>query len=79
MHARDKFIARMINERLKEGEVGVLFTGSYHDALRYLEADISVTRVKERERVNAYFQEFLSGVDSRFEELGKYLASPASP
>jgi hypothetical protein len=79
MQDRDRFIAGMINETLKEGEVGVLFIGSYHDALRYLEADIGVEQVKERAKVNAYFQEFLSGADSRFEQLGEYLISPLDP
>jgi len=80
MGKRDRFIASMINETLKEGEVGVLFIGSYHDVAPYLSKDIVVEQVKERERVNAYFEELISrGEGERFEQLAKYLASPGTP
>jgi len=80
MEERDRFIAGTINETLKEGEVGVLFIGSYHDVVPYLSKDIAVEQVKERERVNAYFEELTSRRDDkRFEQLAKYLTSPSTP
>jgi len=74
---RDKFIAKMVNETLKEGETGVLFIGSYHNILCYLPKDIVVKQVKDREKINAYFSQLVSGGDQeRFEQLAEYLASP---
>ncbi len=75
--ARDKFIAGMIAETLREGETGVLLMGSYHDVLLYLPEDIVVEQVKNREMINAYFKELTSRGDGRkFEQLAEYLASP---
>ncbi len=74
---RDKFVAKTIDETLKEGETGVLFMGSYHNIFPYLSKDIIVKQVKDREKVNAYFGELVSGGDGgKFEQLAEYLASP---
>lgn len=74
---RDKFAAKTIDETLKEDETGALFMGSYHDILRYLPKDITVTQVKDQEKINAYFRELVSGEEGRkFEQLSEYLASP---
>lgn len=74
---RDKFIAKTIDKTLKEGETGVLFMGSYHDILPHLSKDIVVEQVKEREKLNAYFEELLSGKnEKRFKQLAEYLISP---
>ncbi len=74
---RDKFVARTIGQTLKEGETGVLFMGSYHDILARLPQDIMVEPVKDREKVNAYFAELVSGGDEeQFSQLADYLASP---
>jgi hypothetical protein len=74
---RDKFTARAIDETLKEGEIGVLFMGSYHNVLPYLPKDIVVEQVKDREKINAYFKELVSrGDGERFEQLAEYVASP---
>ena len=74
---RDKFIAKTVDETLKEGETGVLFMGSYHNILAHLPKDILIKQVKEREKVNAYFKELISkGNAKRLEELAKYLAAP---
>jgi len=74
---RDKFVAKTIDETLKEGETGVLFLGSYHNIFPYLPKDIVVKQLKNREKINAYFRELVSGGDGeRFEQLAKYLASP---
>jgi hypothetical protein len=74
--ARDKFIARTINETLKDGEIGVFFMGSDHDVLAYLADDIAVERLKDRERINAYLKELSSGQDeATFQQLARYVAS----
>lgn len=74
---RDKFVAKTIDETLKEDETGALFMGSYHDVLRYLPRDITVTQVKDQEKINAYFRELVSGEEGRkFEQLSEYLTSP---
>jgi len=74
---RDKFIAKTIDETLKEDETGALFMGSYHDILRYLPKDITVTQVKDQEKINAYFKALVSGGErKKFEQLAEYLASP---
>ncbi len=76
---RDKFVAKTVNETLKEGETGVLFMGSYHNIFPYIPKDIVVEQVKNREKINAYFRELVSGGDGeRFEQLAKYLASPCA-
>jgi hypothetical protein len=74
---RDKFVAKKINETLKEGGTGVLFIGSYHDVLSHLPRDIAVQQVKEREKLNAYFEELISGKnEKRFKQLAEYLILP---
>ncbi len=79
MEKRDKFIAETIDATLKDGELGVLFIGAYHDVAPRLAADISIEMVKDREKVQAYFKELLQGRDDRrFEEIARHLASPVS-
>lgn len=79
MEERDKFIAEAINATLKEAELGVLFIGAYHKVAPLLAGDISLEVLKDRQKVEAYFEELLSGQeDKRFEELAKYLSSPVS-
>ena len=74
---RDKFIAKTIDETLKQGETAVLFIGAYHNVRLYLPRDITVEYLKEQERVKAYFEELISGGKGRrFQELARYLACP---
>ena len=74
---RDKFVAKIIGESLKEGETGVLFMGSYHNISLYLPKDIMVEQLKERKRVNAYFKEMVSrGEGKSLEQLAEYLVAP---
>ncbi len=54
---RDGFIARAINETLEDGEVGLLFIGTYHDVIPHLANDIVIEQFEEREKVKAYFDE----------------------
>ena len=73
---RDQYIARRINESLREGEIGILFLGAYHNVLPHLEKDILVKSVKDQDKIRAYFDELVMGHDGdRFEELARYLAS----
>ena len=74
---RDKFIAKTIDKTLNEGETGVLFMGSYHDVLSHLPKDIVIQQVKDREKINAYFEELIAGKnEKRLQELAEYLISP---
>ena len=74
MDKRDRFIARTINDTLKEEETGVLFIGAYHDVLPHLAKDVAVEEVKKSEKVRDYFKELIHGKDEkRFNELAKYL------
>ena len=77
---RDKFVAKTINETLKEGEVGLLFMGSYHDILPHLAKDIMVGQVKERQKINAYFKALISSRDEgKLKQLAEYLTSKPLP
>ena len=77
MKERDKFIADNINATLKEGELGVLFIGAYHNVIPCLATDISVEAVKDPQQMVAYFGElFLGQNNDRFAELTQYLRSP---
>ena len=74
---RDKSIAKTIDKTLKEEETGALFMGSYHDVLSHLPKDIAIQHVKDREKINAYFEELIAGKnEERLEELVEYLISP---
>ena len=74
MEKRDRFIAKTINETLKDGERGVLFIGAYHDVFLYLEKDVSVEEVKNRDKVRDYFKMLISGGDKvKFDKLTEYL------
>lgn len=74
---RDRFIAKTIDETLRDGETAVLFIGAYHSVLSYLTRDIVVEQVKEVEKVRVYFGELFSRHDeTRFRQLAHYLATP---
>ena len=73
---RDRFVAKTINETLKEQGKGVLFMGAFHNVLLYLPDDIEVCEVKNSKRVKAYFQTLISGCDREtFDRLAGYLIS----
>ena len=76
MGERDKFIAETIGATLKEGEVGVLFIGAYHNMVSRLTGDICVEEVRDPDRVRAYFGEVFLGRDEvKLKELVQYLTS----
>ncbi len=77
MDKRDRFIAKTINETLKEEETGVLFMGAFHDVITHLVEDIAVEEVKNHEKVRDYFKMLTSGGDEeKFDQLAKHLVSP---
>lgn len=77
---RDRFVAETIDSTLRQGEVGLLFMGAYHDVVSLLAGDILVTELKERKKVKAYFEELASGRrEGKFEQLAEYLGSSIGP
>lgn len=76
MEARDRFIARTINETLQPGEMGVLLLGADHGVFPYLDRNIQVQPLKDREKVRAYFQALLERDGRRWRALANYLAFP---
>jgi hypothetical protein len=78
---RDRFIAKTVNETLRDGETAVLFLGAYHSVLSHLASDIVVEQVKDVEKMKAYFRELFYGhSETRLRQLAYYLATqvPAS-
>lgn len=77
LEERDRSIAKTINETLKDGEVGILFLGAYHNVLDKLPKDIVVEELKDRSKVEEY-QKILPyrRNEERFEELAIYITSP---
>jgi len=45
LEARDRFIAKRIDESLRPGEVGILFIGAFHRVRTWLPADVEVVVV----------------------------------
>ncbi|MEK7845427.1 MAG: hypothetical protein AAB257_00495, partial [Nitrospinota bacterium] len=72
---RDEFIARRINETLKDGETGVVFIGAYHNIKKYLHKDIQIKEIKDADRVKEYQRllPFYNKNQDRFKELSRYL------
>lgn len=79
MSERDRFIAKTIKQTLKEGEMGVLFIGAFHNVIAELEDDIEISEVKNHTAVKAYFETVLAGADEdAFERLASYMVSECS-
>ena len=77
LRERDEFIAKTIDETLKDNETGILFLGAHHDVLSKLPEDIQVKEVKERDMVSEY-QRILpyKRAKEQFDELAGYIISP---
>ena len=76
MEKRDRFIAKTINETLKEEERAVLFIGAFHDVLPHFARDIAVEEIKNHEKVRDYFKLLVSGGnEEKFNQLAEYLIS----
>ena len=76
---RDEYISKKIDMTLKDDEIGILFLGAYHNIKNRLPADIQIIELKDREKVVEYQKlvPFYNKKKERFEELGRYLISPA--
>ncbi len=81
LEERDNFIARTIESTLKEGDVGVLFIGAYHEVLSKLPVDIRIVQVKEATKVREYHK-VLTHISLKtrvqYQQLAEYLVSPVS-
>ena len=75
--ARDSYIARQINQNLKEGETGLCFLGAYHDVLSKLPSDIKIILVKNPNKVKEYYQRLTRGETvGAINKLARYLTKP---
>jgi len=79
LEARDSFIARTIASTLKEGDIGILFIGAYHEVLSKLPVDIHIVQIKEVTKVKEYHR-ILSNISAKtqvqYQQLAEYLVSP---
>ncbi len=74
---RDKFIAKTINESLKEGETAILFLGAFHDVVPKLAKDIKIIRLKDEKKVAQYQKIYYQKTkEKEINELSEYLAMP---
>lgn len=77
LEARDKYIAKRINQGLKEGETGICFLGAYHQILSKLANNIRIVSFKAPEKVRKYYQALSRGEKTgKIEELASYLIKP---
>lgn len=77
LEERDKFIAKTINESLKEGETGILFIGAFHTVVPQLAEDITVIELKKKEKIERYQKiYYLKTREEEIRELTKYLSAP---
>jgi len=77
LNKRDGFIARRIDQTLKENEKAVLFIGALHKIKKKLPKDIRVREIKDSSKVRKYQKllPFHNRYGKQFDELGKYLVS----
>ncbi len=75
---RDRYIAGMINDTLKDRETGVLFVGAFHDVRPGLSNDIQVIEIKDVKKVRDYQGKFIhpERYKDEVEALSKYIVSP---
>ena len=77
LSARDNYIAKQINQNLKEGEMGICFLGAYHDVLSKLASDIKIVLVKNPDKVREYYQRLTKGETmGAINDLASYLRRP---
>ncbi len=77
LNKRDEFIAKKIDETLKEGETGIIFIGAYHNIKQRLPEDIQIREIKDVDKVREYHKllPFYHKHRKQIEELGRYLVS----
>ena len=74
---RDEFIAKTIDNTLKQDETGVLFLGAHHEIIPRLPEDIEIIEIKKRERINEYQKSLLTKKNKdSLNQLTHYLISP---
>ena len=74
---RDEYIAKQINQNLKEGETGICFLGAYHDILSKLANDIKIVLVKNPDKVKEYYKRLTNGeTEGAINDLARYLTKP---
>lgn len=61
LKARDEFIAKQINQGLKDRETGICFLGAYHEVLSKLAKDIKIMLFKNPEKIREYYRCLSSG------------------
>lgn len=77
LSARDNYIAKQINQNLKEGEMGICFLGAYHDVLSKLASDIKIILVKDPSKVKEYYTRLTKGETmGAINDLASYLREP---
>lgn len=77
LSSRDKYIAKQINQNLKEEETGICFLGAYHDVLSKLASDIKIILVKNPDKVKEYYKLLTNGETAgAINDLARYLTKP---
>jgi len=81
LNKRDRFIAKRIDEDLKQGETGIIFIGAYHNIKKWLPKDIKIKEIKDTNKVREYqmLLPFYNKKKERIEELSRYLVSEINP
>jgi len=77
LNKRDKFIAKRIDESLRQDEIGIIFIGAYHNIKKRLPGSIRVSEIKDAWKVKEYqtLLPFYHKNKERFDKLTKYLIS----
>ena len=77
LNKRDKFIAKRIDESLRQDEIGIIFIGAYHNIKKRLPGSIRVSEIKDARKVKEYqtLLPFCHKNKERFDELTNYLVS----
>jgi len=77
LNKRDAFIARRIDQTLKENEKAILFLGALHKIKKKLPKDIRIREIRDSSKVRKYQKllPFHTRYKERFDELGEYLVS----
>lgn len=77
LKARDAYIIKSINAKLRDGETGICFLGASHQILTGIARDIEVITLKDPAKVRAYSQKFSSKKgEVEVNRLGSYLTTP---
>lgn len=75
--ARDNYIAKQINQNLREEKMGICFLGAYHDVLSKLAKDIKIILVKDPSKVKEYYKRLTHGENmGAINDLASYLREP---